>query len=182
MTAPPGGAGAATLRPWQAVAIVVGIVVGAGIFKTPALVAGQVPSVGWMLALWAAGGLLTLCGALVYAELSTTWPSHAGEYHFLGRAWGRPVASLYAWARFTVITTGSLVLLGYVYGDYATQLLPLGPHSAAWHAGLAIAVLTALNLRSLRSGANAQALMTALELLGAGGAPSPGCCWSRWRS
>lgn len=166
-TATAGGPGdSPPLRLWHAVAIVVGVAIGAGIFKAPSLVAGNVPSVGWMFALWAAGGLVTVVGALCYAELSSTYPSSGGEYTFLARGFGRGVALLYAWARFSVITTGSIALLGFVFGDYASRLLPLGPHGSAIYAALVVVVLTAVNLRGIRDSATAQSGLTLLEVGG----------------
>ncbi len=150
----------------HAIAITVGVVIGAGIFKAPSIVAGAVPTPGWMFALWLAGGLIALIGALCYAELATTYPSAGGEYHFLSRAFGRGTALLYAWARFSVITTGSIALLGFVFGDYMTQLLPLGPYSSALWAAIATVVLTAINLRGIRSGAETQSWLTAIEVAG----------------
>ena len=150
----------------HAIAITVGVVIGAGIFKAPSLVAGSVPTAGWMFALWVAGGLIALIGALCYAELSSTYPSAGGEYHFLSRAFGRSTALLYAWARFSVITTGSIALLGFVFGDYMTQLLPLGPYSSALWAAIATVLLTAVNLRGIRSGAETQTWLTAVEVGG----------------
>ncbi|MFT3718941.1 APC family permease [Pseudorhodoferax sp.] len=161
---PPAAAAPLTLR--HAVAITVGVVIGAGIFKAPSLVAGSVPTAGWMFALWAAGGLVALVGALCYAELSAAYPSAGGEYHFLARAFGRGTALLYAWARFTVITTGSIALLGFVFGDYMAQLVPLGPYGSALWAAVATLLLTALNLRGIRSGAEAQAWLTVAEVGG----------------
>ncbi|MGC3987789.1 MAG: amino acid permease [Pseudorhodoferax sp.] len=180
-------AAAAPLTMRHAIAITVGVVIGAGIFKAPSLVAGSVPTAGWMFALWVAGGLVALVGALCYAELATTYPSAGGEYHFLSRAFGRGTALLYAWARFAVITTGSIALLGFVFGDYMTQLLPLGPWSSALWAAIATVVLTAINLRGIRSGAETQSWLTAVEVgglvlivgaalwfaLGAGSTPPP---------
>nr|WP_286197480.1 amino acid permease [Variovorax boronicumulans] len=184
MTSP---AAAAPLTMRHAIAITVGVVIGAGIFKAPSLVAGSVPSAGWMFALWVAGGFIALVGALCYAELASTYPSAGGEYHFLSRAFGRGTALLYAWARFAVITTGSIALLGFVFGDYMTQLLPLGPYSSALWAAIATVVLTLINLRGIRSGAETQSWLTAVEVgglvlivgaalwfaLGGGSAPPP---------
>ena len=81
-----------TLRLKDAVAITVGIVVGAGIFRTPSLVAANVDSESAALLIWLAGGLVTLVGALCYAELATTYPHTGGDYHYLTRAYGRPLA------------------------------------------------------------------------------------------
>lgn len=151
---------------WHAVAIILGVAIGAGIFKAPSMVAAHVPSVGWLIAVWLIGGLFSIIGALCYAELSTTYPSQGGEYHFLSRAFGRGTALLYAWARFSVITTGSIALLGFLFGDYMAQLLPLGPHGPAIYAAGAVLLLTALNVRGLREGARAQTWLTSLDVAG----------------
>jgi amino acid transporter len=164
--AAPGQPPRARLRFGHAVAIIVGVAIGAGIFKAPSLVAANVPSAGWLFAVWLAGGLVSIVGALCYAELSSAYPSRGGEYHFLSRAFGRGTALLYAWARFSVITTGSIALLGFVFGDYLSQLLPIGPHGPALYAGLAVAALTAVNLRGIRDGATAQAWLTLVEVGG----------------
>ncbi|MFN7132462.1 MAG: amino acid permease, partial [Myxococcales bacterium] len=102
------------LRVFDAVALIVGVVVGAGIFRTPGLVAQHASGEGALLAMWALGGLVSLAGALCYAELASAFPSAGGEYHFLSRALGRQVAFLFGWARLTVIPTGSIALLAFV--------------------------------------------------------------------
>src|SRR5687767_6159121 len=109
----------------EAIALIVGIVIGAGIFKAPSMVAGMAGGTAWMFAAWLLGGLLSLAGALCYAELATTYASAGGDYYFLRRAYGRSVAFLFGWARFSVIVTGSIALLAFVFGDYMNQLLPL---------------------------------------------------------
>ena len=155
-----------TLALREAVAIIVGIVIGAGIFKAPSLVAQFTGSTGWMLAAWAAGGLISLIGALCYAELAAAWPHAGGDYHFLQRAYGRRVAFLFAWARFAVITTGSIALLAFVFGDYMSAVLPLGAHGSAIWGALAVIVLTWLNARGIHASASAQSWLTLAEVLG----------------
>ena len=120
-----------TLRLREAVAIIVGIVIGAGIFKAPSLVAQFTGSTGWMLAAWAAGGLVSLIGALCYAELAAAWPHAGGDYPFLHSAYGRRVAFLFAWARFAVIPTGAIALLAFAFGDYLGPLVPPAAHGSA---------------------------------------------------
>jgi basic amino acid/polyamine antiporter, APA family len=149
-----------------AVAVIVGIVIGAGIFKAPALVADMSGGAAWMFAAWLAGGVISLIGALCYAELATTYPDAGGDYHFLHRAFGARVSFLYAWARFAVVTTGSIALLAFVFGDYMAQLWPLGPHGAALYAAASVIVLWWVNARGLRSGATAQGWLTAIEIGG----------------
>ncbi|NDF04560.1 MAG: amino acid permease, partial [Betaproteobacteria bacterium] len=115
----------------SAISIVVGLVIGVGIFKTPAIVAGLTQDAGWFVLVWLLGGVLSLAGALCYAELCTAFPHSGGEYHFLSRAYGRSLAFLYAWAKAMVINTGAIALLAFVFGDYMTSLYPLGEHSSA---------------------------------------------------
>ncbi len=155
-----------TIRLREAVAIIVGIVIGAGIFKAPSLVAQFTGSMGWMLAAWVAGGLISFIGALCYAELAATWPHAGGDYHFLHRAYGRHMSFLFAWARFSVITTGSIALLAFVFGDYMTALLPLGTYSSAIWGALAVLALTWVNARGIHAGAGAQSWLTMAEVLG----------------
>ncbi len=147
-------------------ALVVGIVIGAGIFRTPALVAGMAGSEGALIAAWVAGGLLSIVGALCYAELAATYPDVGGDYHFLGLAFGRRLAFLYGWARLAVIQTGSLALLAYVCGDYLQALLPLGAFGASIWAALAVVGITAINWLGVREGAAVQRWLTLAEVGG----------------
>jgi amino acid transporter len=155
----------ANLTVVDGVAIMVGIVVGIGIFKTPPLVAANVGSDAAFIGVWLFGGLVTLVGALCYAELAATYPSAGGEYHFLNRAYGRPLAVLFAWARGTVIQTGAIALVGFVFGDYATQLVSLGPHSSAIYAALAVIVLSGVNVLGTPQSTRAQHAFTILTVV-----------------
>jgi APA family basic amino acid/polyamine antiporter len=154
----------------EAVLLIVGVVIGAGIFKAPSMVAQMTGSPAWMFGAWLLGGLLSLVGALCYAELATAYPSAGGDYHFLRRAYGRSVAFLFGWARFSVITTGSIALLAFVFGDYLQQTLPLHIGGSAVgstvYALAAILVLWAVNARGIRAGASTQSWLTALEVAG----------------
>jgi amino acid transporter len=87
--------------------VAVAMVVGAGIFRSPSEIAAHAGSATWFFAAWLAGGVITLMGALCFAELATALPSAGGDYHFLKTAYGRRVAFLFAWARFAIINTGS---------------------------------------------------------------------------
>lgn len=154
------------LKPYAAVAIIVGIVVGAGIFKTPSMVAGVTGDIGWALLIWIVGAVISLAGALCYAELSTTYPHAGGDYHFLTRAYGTRLAFLYAWAKAMVINTGSIALLAFVFGDYMTQVIPLGDRSTIiWAVGIVL-VLTAINIAGIHASSGLQTFLTVLEVLG----------------
>lgn len=163
MPAPLAGAPQPLLRARDAIAIIVGIVVGAGIFKTPSMVAGVTGDPGWLVVAWVLGAAISLAGALCYAELATAYPHAGGDYHFLTRAFGRHASFLYAWARATVINTGSIALLAFVFGDYMSKVVALPP--AAW-AAIIVVALTVINIAGLRSSARAQNLLTILEVGG----------------
>ncbi len=150
----------------DAVAIIVGIVIGSGIFRTPSLVAANTPNELLFLFAWLLGGIVSFIGALCYAELATTYPHAGGEYHFLHRAFGRDIAFLFAWARATVIQTGSIAMLGFVFGDYASQIFSLGTYSPAIYAALAAIALTAVNIMGVQQGKWTQNLLTAAKVLG----------------
>jgi basic amino acid/polyamine antiporter, APA family len=150
----------------DAIALIVGVVVGAGIFKTPALVAANSGGVTEVVLVWAAGGLISLIGALCYAELVTAYPHPGGEYHYLRRAYGGNASFLFAWTRLMVMQTGSIALLAFVFADYASALLPIGEYSSAWYAAGAIVVFTVLNMIGLHSSSRTQKLLCALTLLG----------------
>jgi APA family basic amino acid/polyamine antiporter len=150
----------------DAIALIVGLVIGAGIFETPALVAANTGTVGGVIRVWLIGGVVSLLGALCYAELATTYPHVGGNYYYLKRAFGQPIAVLFAWARMTVIQTGSIALLAFVFGDYASQLLPLGGYSPAIYAAVAIALLTMLNIIGLRQSKHFQNGLAVILVLG----------------
>ena len=154
-----------TLASKDAVGMIVGIVVGAGIFRTPSLVAANVGSEVSFLLLWVAGGVISLIGALCYAELTSTYPHTGGDYHYLTRAYGKPFGFLFAWSRISVIQTGSLALLAFVFGDYATQLFRLGEYSSSIYAALVVVTLTGLNVIGVHHGTRTQNLLTAVEIL-----------------
>jgi basic amino acid/polyamine antiporter, APA family len=150
----------------DAVALIVGVVVGAGIFKTPALVAAHAGGPGLFLLAWLVGGVISLMGALCYAELATTYPNTGGDYHYVRRAFGYDMAFLFAWARMMVLQTGSIAMLGFVFGDYALQLLPIGQGGVALYAALAITFVTMLNLLGVEQGKSAQKVLTVAKILG----------------
>ncbi len=146
------------------VSFLIGIMIGIGIFRTPQLVAGNVDSVTAFIAVWLLGGLITLMGALCYAELGASRPHAGGEYHYLSQAYGPSVGLVFAWARGTVIQTGAIATVAFVYGDYASTIIPLGPYSTAIHAAIAVAVFTAINLIGTAQGKWTQHLFTMMDV------------------
>jgi APA family basic amino acid/polyamine antiporter len=161
-----GGQPRPTLSVFDAVAMIVGLIVGAGIFGTPAIVAGASGGEGMMIAAWVAGGVFAIIGALSYAELSTAFPSAGGEYHFLQRAYGRSLAFLYGWARMTVIVAGSIAVFAYLFGDYMSRVVNLGPYSSAIWAAVVVGALTIVNYLGIREGKNTQNVFMVLEVAG----------------
>lgn len=155
-----------TLGSWDAVAIIVGIVIGAGIFRSPSLVASSVDSESVLLTAWFLGGLVSFIGALCYAELIAAFPNAGGDYYFLLRAFGKKLAFLFAWARMSVVQTGSIALLAFIFGDYMAQLIDLGPYSSVIFAALIVILLTTINIMGLRLGTGTQKFLTSLEVMG----------------
>jgi len=148
----------------DAVAVLVGVVIGIGIFGFPPLVAQHSSSPMMYIALWLAGGGVMLLGALCYAELGSAYPDSGGEYRYLSLAWGARTGLMFAWARCTVIQTGAIAAVAFIYGDYAQQLLDLGRYGAALHAALAVVALTALNIAGTQPTKRLQLVFTALTV------------------
>lgn len=157
----------------HAVAVCVGMVIGAGIFRTSPEVAAALDSEAALLLAWLLGGLLSVIGGLCFAELAAAYPDQGGDYSFLRRAYGAGVGFLFAWSRFAVIHSGSVALLAFVFGDYLNQLLPLGPGGSAAFGASLIVLLVALNLRGVKVGVGTQLglmLIVAAGLLAVGSA------------
>jgi amino acid transporter len=119
-----------------------------------------------LMGVWLAGGVISLIGALCYAELASAYPDAGGDYHFLNRAYGSSVGFLFAWARMTVIQTGSIALLAFIIGDYATGALSLGSHSTAIYAALVIVLITGINAIGVRTGTMTQLVATGCVVAG----------------
>jgi amino acid transporter len=163
---PAAAAPARVLTLKDAIFLTVGIVVGAGIYKFPSVVAGTAGSATAMILAWVLGGVISMIGALCYAELACAFPSAGGDYHFLMRAYGKRLAFLFAWARITVIATGSIALLGFVFGDYCNQIFSLGKYGPAIYALGIVAILTGLNYLGTRQSATTQNWLTSFEVIG----------------
>ena len=148
------------------VILMCGMVIGAGIFKAPSIVAANTSSAMWFLGAWVLGGLISLCGALVYAELASRHPDTGGEYAFLSRGWGRGTAFVFAWSRMTVIQTGAIAAVAYVFGDYASEILRLGEKSSAIYAAIGVVALTALNVAGTVESKTLQKIMQYLLFAG----------------
>jgi len=155
-----------TLSVFDAVAVITGVVIGAGIFKTPSLVAANSGNEAVTLLLWMAGGVISFVGAMCYAELTTTYPHAGGDYHYLLRALGDAPAFLFAWARMTVIQTGSIAMLAFLIGDYASEVFTLGAYSSSFYAGLTIIMITGINISGINPGMWIQKVLFTVIVLG----------------
>lgn len=150
----------------DALALIVGLVIGVGIFQTPSIVANNLGSNSAVLLAWFLGGVMSLIGALCYGELATAYPHAGGNYHYLMRAFGSGVAFLFAWARMAVIQTGSIATVAFVFGDYASQLLRLGDYSPSIYAAFAVILLTSLNIVGVEQGKWTQNWLSIAKVLG----------------
>jgi APA family basic amino acid/polyamine antiporter len=151
---------------FDTIALVIGTVIGSGVFLVPADIARAVHGAGPMLAVWVIGGLFTLLGAMSLAELGAAMPHAGGLYTFITRAFGPMAGFLCGWMLFTVGTSGSIATLAAALPIYIGGLIPLTP-SAGKIAGIgAIAFFTVVNLVGVKHGAVAQNVLTALKVLG----------------
>ena len=150
----------------DAAAIVVGTIIGSGIFLVPAEVVRAVHSGPMMLGVWAGGGLLTLLGALSLAELGAAMPHAGGIYTYIARAFGPLMGFLCGWMLFTVGTSGSIATLGAALPIYLAGLFPISPFVGKLFSVGAILLFTAINVVGVRSGSRVQNVLTVLKLGG----------------
>jgi amino acid transporter len=155
-----------TISMGDMIALIVGVVIGTGIFKTPSLIAANTGREDVFFLAWVAGGVISLMGALCYAELATAYPHTGGDYHYLTRAFGRKVGFLFVWSRMTVIQPGSIAMLAFVFGDYLSQIVPLGHYAYSFYAALSVMALTAMNLIGAQKSKWTQNLLTSLKVIG----------------
>lgn len=146
--------------------IIVGIIIGAGIYETAPLVAKCLGSEPGVLAIWLAGGLLALTGALCYAELATTYPREGGDYVYLTRAYGRWAGYLFGWSQLAVVRPGDIALMAFIFARYAQTLYAPFADSRLFYAAAAIVVLTVINILGVKAGKWTQNLLTVAKVLG----------------
>src|SRR6185312_7756634 len=169
---------------WSAVSIVIGTVIGSGIFLVPARMITEVGSTPMLFVVWVVGGLLSLFGALTYAELAAAMPEAGGEYVFLREAYGPFWGYLYSWTQLVVAKSGSIATLGAGFYLYLSVFLPALNHSVLTipypigpggnpleiHAGQlisigVIAALCAINYVGVEAGGKFQVIVTALKMV-----------------
>lgn len=158
---------ARALTLFDSTSLIVGIIVGAGIYQTAPDVARGVGGAWGVPAIWLGGGLLSLCGALGYAELASAYPREGGDYVYLGRAYGRWAGFLFGWAQLAVVRPGDIAVMAFVFGGYAARLYaPPVPHPELFHACAAVVTLTAINALGVREGKWTQNILTIVKVLG----------------
>jgi basic amino acid/polyamine antiporter, APA family len=151
---------------FDAINLVVGTIIGSGIFLVPAEIARAVHEPGWMLAVWIIGGALTMLGALSLAELGAAMPEAGGIYSFITRGFGRLPGFLCGWMLFTVATSGSVATLGAAFPIYLGAFIPLTPATAKLAGVIVIALLTWVNIIGVKNGARVGNVLTALKIGG----------------
>lgn len=177
---PIAGAAAQKLGLWDAVSIIIGIVIGAGIYETPPLILANVSSPAAALGAWLAGGALSLVGAACYAELASTYPRSGGDYVYLSRAFGPLAGFLFGWAQLSVILTGSIGMMAYVFSDYTVALTGAPAGHGMWWAAAAVLALTLLHVFGVSLGTRAQNLLTGAKILGVLSVVAAGA-WLEWQ-
>lgn len=151
------------LGPFDATMIVMGGIIGSGIFINPYVVARQVHSPGLIIGAWLAGGVIALLGAFVYAELASARPGAGGQYAYLRDAYHPAVAFLYGWALLLVIQSGGMAAVAITFARYARELGNIG--APDWLiAGVTLIALTIINIIGVRSGSNTQTVLMLLKL------------------
>lgn len=149
---------------WQAAAIVVGIMIGTGIFIVPAQITRVMGTRDASLAVWAVTGLLSLFGALTFAELAAMMPHAGGQYVFLRQAYGPMTGFLCGWSFFVAAQTAGIAVLAVGFAEYAGEFAPLTPWEQKWVAAASILVFTAINCVGVREGGAVQALLTGVKV------------------
>jgi basic amino acid/polyamine antiporter, APA family len=150
----------------DALSIVVGIIIGGGIFLVPNLVASQLKSTAAILSVWIFAGIISFFGALACAELGTAFPATGGQYVFLRESWGPLVGFLCGWSMFVVARTAQVAWLAVTLALYVSYFVPLSPLSSKLLGLGAIALFTAINYWGVNAGAFVQKLFTVAKVAG----------------
>jgi len=157
------------LNLFDGVAIVVGTIIGSGIFLIPSTIAAQLHSLATVLLVWIVGGILTLFGALSLAEIGSIFPGTGGLCTYLRQAYGPLPAFLYAWALLVMIHSGSIAALGVAFGLYAGQIAPLTMIEVKLLSVLSIVTLTIINCIGIRGGKLVQNFIASAKMGGVAG-------------
>ena len=149
---------------FDATMLVMGGIVGAGIFSNPSVVAKMVHSGPLMMLVWTIGGVIALAGAFVYAELAARHPARGGHYAYMRDAFHPAVAFMFGWAILLVVQTGGLAAVAVIFARYFLAVVPL-PLSETVVAVMALAILTGINCANLKAGNRTQSLFMVLKVV-----------------
>ncbi len=149
----------------HATALVIGTIIGASIFVQPSEITARIPTVAGVLGVWLAAGLITLIGALVSAELASTFTRSGGVYVYLSEAFGRPIGFLWGWAMFWSMHSGIIAAVAVIFARYTGYLVPLDDFQTRLVAIGVILVLTAINYVGVSQGSRLQTAFTAGKLV-----------------
>ena len=158
--------------------MVVGTIIGASIFVQPSEITRQMPSVGGIIGAWIAAGLLTLCGALVCAELASAFPRTGGVYVFLKEAFSPAAGFLWGWAMFWSMHTGIIAAIAVVFARYTAHFVPLDDAGLRVVAVGVILILSAVNYLGVRHAGIVQSVFTAAKLAAIAAIIAAGAAWS----
>jgi amino acid transporter len=167
---------------FDTVSIIIGIVIGATIYKMPPFILSNVAGPWQAMGVWALGGVLSLIGALCYAELASTYPGSGGDYVFLGRAFGPWLGFAFGWAQLAVLLPSSIGTMAFVFADYAIEAgVPLVRESksltVALLAAAAVIVISGINVVGIVLGKVTQNLLTLAKIVGLGAIIGAGYLW-----
>lgn len=161
------GAGPQLIRAlglWETSAIVIGIMIGTAIFIVPAEITREVGSPRAALTVWAVGGVLSLLGALSFAELAAMMPQAGGQYVYLREAYGSLVSFLCGWTFFLAAQSGGISVLAVGFAEFLGEFFPMAPWEQKAAAAASIVLFTAINYRGVREGGTVQSLLTGLKV------------------
>jgi len=170
------------LRLYGLTMVAIGSCIGSGIFLTPSQIAGYLPSPIWILLVWALGGVITLTGALTFAELGSMFPQAGGVYVYLKEAYGELFGFLYGWAYLLVITSGANAALSIACAYYLAFIFPLNDTGIKITAVVALIVVTAVNILRVRAAEVFANVFTGLKLLGVAAVIVIGILWGKARA
>ena len=154
------------------ICLIVGIIIGASIYQSSPYIFECAGSPVRGMAAWVIGGVVSLIGALCYAELASAYRTSGGDYTYLTRAYGPKVGFIFAWAELSVIRTGgSIAFMAYVFARYATEFHDLGPNSKLIYALGGIIALTFINAIGVKPGRIVQNVLTTANIVGLSASP-----------
>jgi APA family basic amino acid/polyamine antiporter len=162
------------LGPFSAASILIGSIIGSGVFRKPSIIADDLPSPGWILSCWCAAGFLSLIGSLVFAEMGSYFPGAGGQYTYLRESFGKFLGFLFGWTNLLIINSASIAALVVFSAEHLFNLLPAslqpaeGSHWFQTVPVLMVVLLTAINAVGVKWGAAVQNTLTVLKLAAIG--------------